>query len=184
MCQPYRARTKGKTESGVGYVRRNALAGLAFARLATSKLISRGEWSKPTSECTVAAAQATHRTSTLQIPTVRRPEARARGRQWPVRRHCRECADPRSTRRRQRCALGRAVVQAGHSVFLVTATTLIAALAHTEGNLSSWSSTRLATCLSRSGPQSILPARHPPCLQSDPETRRRRPPRRRPLSMA
>lgn len=29
-CQPYRARTKGKTESGVGYVKRNALAGLAF----------------------------------------------------------------------------------------------------------------------------------------------------------
>jgi hypothetical protein len=31
VCQPYRARTKGKTESGVGYVKRNALAGLAFA---------------------------------------------------------------------------------------------------------------------------------------------------------
>jgi transposase len=33
-CQPYRARTKGKTESGVGYVKRNALAGLAFASFA------------------------------------------------------------------------------------------------------------------------------------------------------
>jgi transposase len=30
-CAPYRARTKGKTESGVKYVKRNALAGLAFA---------------------------------------------------------------------------------------------------------------------------------------------------------
>jgi transposase len=29
-CRPYRARTKGKTESGVGYVKRNAVAGLAF----------------------------------------------------------------------------------------------------------------------------------------------------------
>jgi transposase len=30
-CRPYRARTKGKTESGVGYVKRNAIASLAFA---------------------------------------------------------------------------------------------------------------------------------------------------------
>jgi transposase len=30
-CAPYRARTKGKTESGVGYVKRNAVAGRAFA---------------------------------------------------------------------------------------------------------------------------------------------------------
>jgi transposase len=30
-CQPYRARTKGKTESGVGYVKRNAIAGREFA---------------------------------------------------------------------------------------------------------------------------------------------------------
>jgi transposase len=29
-CPPYRARTKGKTESGVKYVKRNALAGLTF----------------------------------------------------------------------------------------------------------------------------------------------------------
>lgn len=29
-CAPYRARTKGKTESGVKYVKRNALAGLTF----------------------------------------------------------------------------------------------------------------------------------------------------------
>jgi transposase len=34
VCQPYRARTKGKTESGVGYVKRNALAGLAFTSFA------------------------------------------------------------------------------------------------------------------------------------------------------
>jgi transposase len=29
-CRPYRARTKGKTESGVGYAKSNALAGLCF----------------------------------------------------------------------------------------------------------------------------------------------------------
>jgi transposase len=29
-CAPYRARTKGKTESGVGYVKRNAVAGRSF----------------------------------------------------------------------------------------------------------------------------------------------------------
>jgi hypothetical protein len=31
-CAPYRARTKGKTESGVGYVKKNAIAGRSFAR--------------------------------------------------------------------------------------------------------------------------------------------------------
>ena len=30
-CQPFRARTKGKVESGVGYVKKNALGGLEFA---------------------------------------------------------------------------------------------------------------------------------------------------------
>ena len=30
-CAPYRARTKGKTERGVGYVKRNAIAGRSFA---------------------------------------------------------------------------------------------------------------------------------------------------------
>ena len=33
-CAPYRARTKGKMEAGVKYVKRNALAGLAFASFA------------------------------------------------------------------------------------------------------------------------------------------------------
>lgn len=33
-CAPYRARTKGKVESGVKFVKRNALAGCAFASLA------------------------------------------------------------------------------------------------------------------------------------------------------
>lgn len=33
-CRPYRARTKGKTESGVKYVKRNALAGRAFESFA------------------------------------------------------------------------------------------------------------------------------------------------------
>jgi transposase len=31
-CAPYRARTKGKTENGVGYVKKNAIAGRSFAR--------------------------------------------------------------------------------------------------------------------------------------------------------
>ncbi|MGC3873240.1 hypothetical protein ACPF7Z_08215 [Halomonas sp. GXIMD04776] len=30
-CAPYRARTKGKDERGVGYVKRNAIAGRTFA---------------------------------------------------------------------------------------------------------------------------------------------------------
>jgi hypothetical protein len=30
-CAPYRARTKGKTEGGVGYVKKNAIAGYSFA---------------------------------------------------------------------------------------------------------------------------------------------------------
>ena len=30
-CAPYRARTKGKTENGVGYVKKNAIAGHSFA---------------------------------------------------------------------------------------------------------------------------------------------------------
>jgi transposase len=30
-CAPYRARTKGKTENGVGYVKKNAIAGRLFA---------------------------------------------------------------------------------------------------------------------------------------------------------
>jgi transposase len=34
VCRPYRARTKGKTEAGVGYVKRNGLAGIAFASFA------------------------------------------------------------------------------------------------------------------------------------------------------
>ncbi len=33
-CRPYRARTKGKTESGVGYVKRNAVARLEFTSIA------------------------------------------------------------------------------------------------------------------------------------------------------
>jgi transposase len=34
-CAPYRARTKGKTEAGVKYVKRNGLADLAFGSFAT-----------------------------------------------------------------------------------------------------------------------------------------------------
>jgi hypothetical protein len=34
VCRPYRARTKGKTESGAKYVKRNAIAGRAFGSFA------------------------------------------------------------------------------------------------------------------------------------------------------
>lgn len=37
-CAPYRARTKGKVESGVKYVKRNALAGRQFASFAALEL--------------------------------------------------------------------------------------------------------------------------------------------------
>jgi transposase len=43
VCQPYRARTKGKTESGVGYVKRNALAGLSFSSFAELE-VHLGRW--------------------------------------------------------------------------------------------------------------------------------------------
>jgi transposase len=33
-CRPYRARTKGKTESGVGFVKHNAIAGIEFVNFA------------------------------------------------------------------------------------------------------------------------------------------------------
>lgn len=41
-CAPYRARTKGKTEAGVKYVKRNALAGLAFPSVAALETHLRG----------------------------------------------------------------------------------------------------------------------------------------------
>jgi len=34
VCRPYRARTKGKTENGVGYVKKNAFAGRSFDSIA------------------------------------------------------------------------------------------------------------------------------------------------------
>lgn len=42
-CRPYRARTKGKTESGVGYVKRNAIAGLSFSSFAALET-HLGQW--------------------------------------------------------------------------------------------------------------------------------------------
>jgi transposase len=43
VCRPYRARTKGKTESGVKYVKRNALAGLEFVSFAALEA-HLGQW--------------------------------------------------------------------------------------------------------------------------------------------
>ena len=52
-CRPYRARTKGKTESGVGYVKRNAIAGRAFDELRRARGASRDAgWSTPISAST------------------------------------------------------------------------------------------------------------------------------------
>lgn len=42
-CRPYRARTKGKTESGVKYVKRNAIAGREFSSFASMESWL-GEW--------------------------------------------------------------------------------------------------------------------------------------------
>jgi transposase len=39
-CAPFRARTKGKTENGVGYVKKNAIAGLVRARPERSLMFS------------------------------------------------------------------------------------------------------------------------------------------------
>jgi hypothetical protein len=61
-CGPYRARTKGKTESGVKYVKKNALAGRAFASFA--------ELEAHLSDWTVMADQRVHGT-THEQPAVR-----------------------------------------------------------------------------------------------------------------
>jgi transposase len=54
-CQPYRARTKGKTESGVKYVKRNAIAGRRFESFAALEAYL-AEW-------TVLADQRIHGTT-------------------------------------------------------------------------------------------------------------------------
>jgi transposase len=62
-CAPYRARTKGKTEAGVKYVKRNALADQAFASVAALEQYL-GEW------MTSTADQRRHGT-TREAPMVR-----------------------------------------------------------------------------------------------------------------
>jgi transposase len=61
-CRPYRARTKGKTESGVKYVKRNAIAGLSFESFAG--LETHLEWWR------LEADRRVHGT-THELPTVR-----------------------------------------------------------------------------------------------------------------
>jgi hypothetical protein len=51
-CQPYRARTKGKVESGVKYVKRNALAGRRFASWAALEVWLE-EWAATVSDVRV-----------------------------------------------------------------------------------------------------------------------------------
>lgn len=48
-CRPYRARTKGKTESGVGYVKRNAIAKIPFESFAALQ-IHLDEWMRDADE--------------------------------------------------------------------------------------------------------------------------------------
>src|SRR5437764_6629081 len=62
-CGPYRARTKGKTESGVKYVKRNALADQAFESFAALEQYL-GEW------ITTVADQRCHGT-TREAPIAR-----------------------------------------------------------------------------------------------------------------
>jgi transposase len=61
-CQPYRARTKGKTESGVKYVKRNAIAGRRFESFAALEAYL-NEWM-------MLADQRVHGT-TLEVPAER-----------------------------------------------------------------------------------------------------------------
>jgi hypothetical protein len=51
-CAPYRARTKGKDESGVGYVKRNAIAGRRFESMAhlESHLVA---WMREIADCRI-----------------------------------------------------------------------------------------------------------------------------------
>jgi transposase len=91
-CAPYRARTKGKTEAGVKYVKRNALADQAFASFGALEQ-HLGEWM-------TVADQRCHGT-TREAPIVRFDrEERAALRSLPLR------ALPRRTQRlRRRVAL-------------------------------------------------------------------------------
>ena len=48
-CAPYRARTKGKTENGVGYVKKNAIAGRSFATFEELEA-HLAEWTRETAD--------------------------------------------------------------------------------------------------------------------------------------
>jgi transposase len=91
-CAPYRARTKGKTEAGVKYVKRNALADQAFASV--------GALEQHLTEWMTIADQRCHGT-TREAPMVRfERDERAALRALPLR------ARPRRTQRlRRRVAL-------------------------------------------------------------------------------
>lgn len=91
-CAPYRARTKGKTEAGVKYVKRNGLAGQAFASFATLE--------QHLTDWMVVADQRRHGT-TREAPWIRfERDERAQLRPLPVR------AVPRRVQRlRRRVAL-------------------------------------------------------------------------------
>jgi hypothetical protein len=76
-CAPYRARTKGKTEAGVKYVKRNGLADLAFASFAALE--------RHLTEWMVLADQRIHGT-THEAPSVRfEPAERTALRPLPMR---------------------------------------------------------------------------------------------------
>ena len=67
-CAPYRARTKGKDERGVGYVKRNAIAGRRFPSWgASSRISSDGPGRSPTSVCTARLVSRRSRASPRRL---------------------------------------------------------------------------------------------------------------------
>jgi transposase len=70
-CAPYRARTKGKDERGVGYVKRNAIAGRPFASFAAMEA-HLDQWAREVADLRVHGT-----TGEAPIERFRRDEARA-----------------------------------------------------------------------------------------------------------
>ena len=68
-CAPYRARTKGKDERGVGYVKHNAIAGRSFASWAALEAHLAGGCARwPTCGCTARRARRRSRGSSARRP--------------------------------------------------------------------------------------------------------------------
>jgi len=109
-CAPYRARTKGKTEAGVKYVKRNGLADLEFSSF-LSRLSGHGA---PRGDRRQAADPRHHGSEDRTLPSgedaggfrfpvsaVGRSTVGAGARDWPLPQPGGECADFRRARRGQ-----------------------------------------------------------------------------------